>query len=190
MEDRILASRERAISPEFVSFLASQGARERRHSGRSLFDHLQGTWRILSSWEQPTATCSAGLFHSFYSESAFSEDVGDRGPLRTLIGEEAEALSFMFSRLDRQRFLVAVKRILAGSTSIRVANEPLTLPRTFALSHLLVANILEALRGDALTPESYQRSLNQLMTTTSELGEFLSESAVQDIHRNQAMQLT
>ena len=73
------------------------------HSGTTLFHHLLGTYRVLKSWKCHENVCVAGLFHSIYGTPAYRPGPlpeGRRTELRAIIGVEAEALVYLFSRLD------------------------------------------------------------------------------------------
>ncbi len=84
------------------------GVDDIRHSGnRSLFDHLDGTARLLFDWEQGIHVTQAGLFHSIYGTTQFkhaSFPIEGRHIIRRLIGAEAEELVFEFCTLDRSKF--------------------------------------------------------------------------------------
>jgi hypothetical protein len=87
----------------------AQGGRRNhlRHSGRTLYDHLVGTYRILKSEGASRDVCLAGLFHSIYGTSIYKADTMDannpahRDTIRKLIGERAEMPAWVFGQLDR-----------------------------------------------------------------------------------------
>lgn len=45
------------------------------HKHGTFFEHLRDVWAMLVAWEQPTAWCRLGLFHSAYSNSFVSMGV-------------------------------------------------------------------------------------------------------------------
>ena len=75
------------------------------HNGDAAFDeHLKGVQAILRHWEAPEYLSNAGLFHSIYGTEAFQGfalPVSERDAIRTLIGEKAEKLAWVFCMLDR-----------------------------------------------------------------------------------------
>lgn len=84
------------------------------HSGRSLFDHLMGTWALLEKRDVPEYVCLAGAFHSIYGTNIFNHQtlsVTQRSLVVEMIGEQAERLAYIFCTCDRPKTLVdAVKR--------------------------------------------------------------------------------
>jgi hypothetical protein len=86
-------------------FLISLGAQQTPHSGRSLFEHLKGTYDLLRDWDNEHHVCIAGLFHSIYGTKTFKhQSMTDRGELIKLIGVKAELLVHYFATKDRPLF--------------------------------------------------------------------------------------
>jgi hypothetical protein len=84
-----------------MAFLRRLGADVQSHSGRTLTDHLRGTYQILDSWKCPRHLCLAGLCHSVYGTASFEPalvDRTDREQLRAVLGPAAEELVFLFAR--------------------------------------------------------------------------------------------
>jgi hypothetical protein len=84
--------------------LQRRGAEHEHHARGSLFQHLCGTRDVLATWGQPVRVCLAGLVHSGFSTESFAHalfDVGERGRLRELIGEEAEHIVYLFCAINR-----------------------------------------------------------------------------------------
>jgi hypothetical protein len=83
------------------------GAVEFAHARSSFFDHLKGTFSILAAWGQPEEIKRTGLVHTAYSGDLFqfflfdSNIDDDRSALRTILGEKAEALTYLFGTVDR-----------------------------------------------------------------------------------------
>jgi hypothetical protein len=102
---------ELALPEPIKRYLIECGAGNRKHSGRSLLDHLEGTWRLLKFWGCGESTCLGGLFHSIYGTSIFksnSVSIAHRPSVQQAIGKEAESLAFLFSVASRpQGFLDA-----------------------------------------------------------------------------------
>lgn len=78
------------------------------HTGSAAFDeHLKGVQAVLRYWGAPTHLTNAGLFHSIYGTEGFqgfSLPLSQREAIRSLIGEQAEKLAFVFCMLDRSTF--------------------------------------------------------------------------------------
>ncbi len=102
------------IEPHCEEFLAArvQGV---PHSGRGdLFRHLRGTNDLLQEWGNPPSVCRAGLFHSVYGTwhvSYRAATFSERDSVRAVIGEEAEALAYIFCVAERPKdFLECLDR--------------------------------------------------------------------------------
>lgn len=138
------------------------GARRIRHSGRSLFDHLVGTFRLLDTWSCPRNVCIAGLFHSVYGTNVFVPGAridAVRESLSQWIGADAERLVHLFSVSSRPRALLdAIDRreITDRFTGERIPVDDLSLRGLLVIE---CANLME--QGDGL------RFLPQLMTRLS-----------------------
>ena len=75
------------------------------HTGSAAFDeHLKGVQAVLRYWDSPTHLTNAGLFHSIYGTEGFqgfSLPLSERSVIRSLIGDKAEKLVFVFCMVDR-----------------------------------------------------------------------------------------
>lgn len=125
------------------------------HSGRTLYDHLLGTYRLLRQWGAPDDVCFAGLFHSVYGTNAFkhcSMDAGNsnhRGALRAIIGQRAERLAYLFCTCDRPRAL------LDAYEQFRHTGAQMVIPGCLAeelkdLLEIEAANLLEQGLGETI----------------------------------------
>jgi hypothetical protein len=96
---------------EMLAVIGRQGAREIWHKHGTFFEHLLGVWRILAAWRQPSDVCRLGLMHSVYSNSFVrmkvfdAEQAAGREAVRSLIGEEAERLVYLFCAIRREELL-------------------------------------------------------------------------------------
>ena len=83
------------------------GAVEFAHARTPFFTHLKGTFGILSAWDQPEEVRRAGLLHTAYSGDLFqfylfdSNNEEDRDEVKDLLGEQAEALTYLFGTTHR-----------------------------------------------------------------------------------------
>ena len=88
-----------------------RGAATLPHSGRTLRDHLVGTWDLLRRWDAPAVVRRAGLVHSIYATSEFPHALvaaTDRERVRQVAGVDAERLAWIFCGLDRSRLFDAI----------------------------------------------------------------------------------
>jgi len=86
------------------------------HSGRTLYNHLVGTHKLLVEWGREEATCLAGLFHSIYGSYNYRRvtvPVEQRHVVADVIGEDAEMLAYLFSYSRRPRTLFTATRTYA-----------------------------------------------------------------------------
>jgi hypothetical protein len=102
------------IDPGCERFLADL-VRGVAHSSRSdLFTHVCKTHDLLEDWGNPPSVCLAGLFHSIYGTWHVSHRAlpfSERATVRALIGEEAEALAYIFCVAERPKdFLECLDR--------------------------------------------------------------------------------
>ncbi|NNE18900.1 MAG: hypothetical protein HKN10_10535 [Myxococcales bacterium] len=89
------------------------GIADRKHTQRTFWDHVEGTYRLLESWRCARAVCEAGVFHSIYGTERFRsfELPLDRRPeLQALIGEEAEELAYLNCFMERSTFDADIQR--------------------------------------------------------------------------------
>lgn len=95
------------VNGRYTDLLIRYGTDARRHSGRSLFDHLIGTHQLLEKWGNADPVCLAGLFHSVYGTSHFtaqSVHLDNRREIAAVIGDRAEELAYLFCVTDRSGF--------------------------------------------------------------------------------------
>jgi Domain of unknown function (DUF6817) len=134
---------------EKVRFLREAHTDGMPHSERSLLDHLLGTRRLLTRWEAPPAVCDAGLFHSVYATEHYETPalpLDKRTQVQQLIGQEAEALAWLFCVMRRETFDQNVGRTREFTVQDRRTTEwlPLTAAQFEALVTMTFANTLEA----------------------------------------------
>jgi hypothetical protein len=87
--------------------------RDIKHSGRTFYDHLKGTYDLLTQRHAPDYVCIAGLFHSIYGTNAFQRQsvlLSERDKIIEVIGPQAERLAFIFCCCDRPRVFVNAVR--------------------------------------------------------------------------------
>jgi Aspartyl/Asparaginyl beta-hydroxylase len=94
--------------------LQVEGASEMRHgAGRSLFDHLVGTYAIVRRWEQPDWLAHAALLHSVYGTDRYRQELcplSCRSRVSRLAGARAERIAYLFSAVPRGPLLAGTYR--------------------------------------------------------------------------------
>ena len=99
----------RNSTQERINLLDQLPVHKVEHFGRPLKDHLIGTHNLLDQWGCSEALCLAGLFHSVYGTGTFKTvtlAAEHRQQLRSLIGEYAESLVYIYCMSDRKKLLM------------------------------------------------------------------------------------
>ncbi|OZJ01742.1 hypothetical protein BZG36_05187 [Bifiguratus adelaidae] len=95
--------------PELLQTLRDVGTPECWHKHSSFYDHLLDVYLTCKIWKLPDAVARCGLLHSAYSNSYVNLAVfrakEERGRVRALLGEEAEALVYLFCIIDRHELI-------------------------------------------------------------------------------------
>lgn len=84
--------------------LNALGAGEFTHLNGTLVAHLTSTWHLLKAWQGSDVLCTAGLYHAAYGTDGFSHQMvslTQRTAIANVIGEEAEALVYLYCSCDR-----------------------------------------------------------------------------------------
>ena len=154
------------VPQELLDFLSKLGARETAHGSRNLFTHLVGTGTLLAQWGNPNPVWVAGMFHSNYGTSAFSKArIGheSRPYVASIIGSEAEQLTFLFSAINPRAFIATAFHIHKGTQSrsdIAINKLPVSWVQLCQLIEISVANVIEQaaeLRARGKNPQDYLR---------------------------------
>ncbi len=128
--------------------LKSLGAGDFQHLNGDLQSHLKGTANILKSWGASETLQTAGLFHAAYGTTGFDQtmvSLEQRHAIANVIGEQAEALVYLYCSCDRN---VVFPQFGRGSEIVfrdRFTNESLQLSQQdlHLFCELTVANELE-----------------------------------------------
>lgn len=142
------------MSPDPERLLEHYGTAAAPHTGRSLRDHLIGTFTLLKAWGNDQDLCLAGLFHSIYGTVVYtraSADLAERGTIRCAIGSRAEELAYLFCACDRRHLLSNVEKTDTFELHDRFTDQVVSLDHgtLAALVEIALANELEQLPGDA-----------------------------------------
>lgn len=126
--------------------------------GTTFEAHLLGTWRILMCWQQPLAVTRCGLFHSAYATDLYPIPLiraSARDTMQALLGEDAEALVFLFCTMDRGQVLRELREreeIPPDGLEVRnwMTDERLHLTPHLIAAYLTIeiANMVEQARED------------------------------------------
>ena len=183
---------------QVLALLQRSGAMVTPHTGRVLHDHLLGTYQQLQAWGNSQAVCMAGLFHSIYGTNAFTHQSllqSQRAELRHAIGQEAEALAWLFCSIDRPRAILQGLQTCKpeGNTQLkarRMAGDPkqsesacavVTYAQLQALAEIECANLIE--QG------SWGSALRELYCTAIDRTSLLSSAAVAALRSGWALKL-
>ncbi|KAJ0668272.1 putative tetratricopeptide-like helical domain superfamily [Helianthus annuus] len=92
--------------PTLLEILCSAGAGECYHRIGTFLDHLRHVYRTIKLWKAPDSIALCALFHSVYSNSYSNIVLFDpetsRDKVRSLIGEAAERIAYLFCVVHRQ----------------------------------------------------------------------------------------
>mgnify|MGYP005854538667 CR=1 FL=1 len=90
---------------DILERLKSPGVLEFAHGRGTFYSHLAGTFSILKAWGQPEDICLLGMTHTAYGGDLFQfflwDSLNDRESLQSLIGNDAEALTYLFGTINR-----------------------------------------------------------------------------------------
>lgn len=148
-----------------VEALCLRGAHKVAHSGRTLLEHLAGTYNLLRAWKSLEDVALAGLYHSVYGAkhlpfSLFSGD--ERAEVRQLIGFSAESLVYTYSKLESRWWLRSNPQdvILQNNTPADLyALSLISLANLKELESSPVQEISSEAERQRLTLEDWRRSL-------------------------------
>ena len=138
------------------------------HSGEHLLDHLLATRALVESWGARPALCDAVLFHSVYGTEFLGEGIVGterRAEVRTLIGDESEALAWLWHAVRRE----SLADNLGRSENLRVdcrdgTVASLSRQQFEDLVNLMIADAVEQLpRRGAESAERQQKWLSPFL---------------------------
>ncbi|MFI1283626.1 DUF6817 domain-containing protein [Streptomyces sp. NPDC020858] len=92
------------MSDRAVAWLRELGAQDLAHPGGTLLAHLERVRELLASWGARPALRQAGLCHAFYGTDGFGAallPLDRRAGLAEVIGDEAEAIVYLYAACDR-----------------------------------------------------------------------------------------
>ena len=149
-----------AVPATQAALLTNLSTHDNPHSTGTLFDHLSATRDLLIEWGNDEAVCAAGLFHSIYGTEYYgirSADLDRRADVAAVIGEEAEALAYLFCMTDRRGFFEQadrahpVLRDRVHDVEITIAPEVLD-----GLIEIEIANCVEQIHPSSAKPTTVE----------------------------------
>ncbi len=157
---------------QVVAFLKGAGADTHRHAGgRSLLDHLVGTYEIVRRWNQPEWLQLAALIHSVYGTDVHRQQLlhlSRRGEVSDLVGQRAERIAFLFGASPRGPLFAGTYRWATGAAAPRLPDADASAPRPAsrgeldAVLLLHMANLAEQACAEDGSPGQWLFKLRQL----------------------------
>jgi hypothetical protein len=165
------------------AFLRERGAGRMPHPGGTLLEHLGRVQRLLADWGADSVVQTAGLCHATYGTDGFAPallPVTDRATLVTLIGDQAEALVYLYASCDR----ATVYPRIDGTTAVAFRNRftgqehypPTDDLRAFL--EITAANELDVLAHNAELAKQYGPELHGFLTRAGSLLSSAAQDAV------------
>jgi aspartate beta-hydroxylase len=156
-----------------VAFLRAKGGAEHPHArGRTLLDHLVGTYEILRRWDQPVWLQHAALIHSVYGTEAHPHwlvPVSTRAALVELAGDRAERLAYLFCATPRKPLFAGAHMWLRNFPQLPLGGDrdargepPADRGELDALLVLHMANLAEQARAADASPGTWLVRLRDL----------------------------
>lgn len=171
-----------ATAAVLLAFLRSEGAADRHHAGgRTLLDHLMGSYAIARRWGQPPWLQHAALIHSVYGTESYGERLVSlmrRGEVAAVAGSPAERLAYLFCITPR-RPLFAGTHLWARDLPARAAGdgadtrgaEPPSRDELDGLVLLHMANVAEQARASDGSPGRWLARIRALADLLRDDGE-------------------
>jgi hypothetical protein len=139
------------IEQKFLDLLQALSTDKSPHSGRTLSEHLKGTYKLLESWGNPSYVCIAGLFHSIYGTQYYkaqSANIEDRKRIAEIISPIAEELTYLFCTTDRSSFFLGVDQTSPVLVDTKTQQPiPVSISTLRALQEIEVANFIEQVKS-------------------------------------------
>nr|CEL12871.1 hypothetical protein [Kibdelosporangium sp. MJ126-NF4] len=141
-----------------LALLRDLGAEQVDHPGGNLLDHVKRVHELLANWGADKRVLLAALCHATYGTDGFQHALlppDQRARLRTAIGDEAEALVYLYGACDRNKTYARL-----GTTPLQLTDRftgdviALTAADRADFALLTVANELDVARTAPLTTET------------------------------------
>jgi hypothetical protein len=174
---------------EMMKFLSLQTCTpEFGHARSTFYKHLQGTFGILSAWNQPQAVCRAGLVHTAYGGDVFSfylfneQDTAARERVKNVVGSQAEALIHMYGTIHRGELcnLKEVMKMASAPGQVGAKATHITGPQYVSL-RLPDPRKPETLRPVLVSPR--QAAYMLIITVADYIDQFVETNGWRDHHQ-------
>ncbi len=164
-----------------VSKLRALGTAEIEHIDGPFLDHLIGTKEMLKSWSASEALQNAGLYHAAYGTVDFGERFSTtekRREIAEIIGEESEALVYLYCSCDRHHFWpqIGVAKTLEFKNRFTNETYQITEQELRDFCELTVANELEIATDN---PDFIKKNGERFLDLFERMQPYLSSSAIQ-----------
>ena len=141
-----------ATADALVDLLRAERAADLRHGGgRTLLDHLVGTYCIVRRWGQPAWLQHAALVHSVYGTEVYERQLvspARRGDVAAVAGDQAERLAYLFSATPRRPLFAGTHLWARDLPALDAsAGDPPTRSELDALVLLHMANLADQARA-------------------------------------------
>ncbi|MHB8692502.1 MAG: aspartyl/asparaginyl beta-hydroxylase domain-containing protein [Solirubrobacteraceae bacterium] len=152
---------------ELIGFLRSAGASAQPHAGgRTLLEHLVGTYEIVRRWGQPEVLQQAALLHSVYGTDVYHEQLllgSRRDEVVGIAGTQAERLAYLFGATPRELVFGGTHIWARGVSALASAatDEP-TRDELDQLLLLHIANLAEQAQAEDGSPGRWLVRLRDL----------------------------
>jgi hypothetical protein len=160
-----------------LTALRRKGAPAQCHGERSLYDHLNATYGVLSNWRQPDRVRLAGLMHSVYSTDVFGPALfarTERDEVRSLVGTDAESLVHLYCSIRRADFFRTVE-VFSLSPGHRLLLSSRHDDRMVALSHQQIGDLIVLyMANTAEQAQEVDRAPSQWLGRTARLSALAS----------------
>lgn len=128
--------------------LSELGCLDKSHSGRSLKEHLIGTYKYLNKWKCRKDLCIAGLCHSIYGTESFNQisiSNNERQKVKEIIGSKSETIVFYFGIHVKDHFWKNIEKKRDFRLQNRITNEEFAITKNQLddMVTLTLANWLE-----------------------------------------------
>jgi hypothetical protein len=147
--------------------LQALGAGEFKHFNGSLATHLRGTESLLRQWSAREALCLAGLYHAVYGTDGYAPSlvsIGVRSHVSTLIGKEAEEITYLYCACDRRAFYPRIGTVSQCLFADRFTGTEyeISAQQVSDLCELIVANELDIAKDNEEFRTKHSKTLSEL----------------------------
>jgi hypothetical protein len=169
----------RTDGERLVIELQRLGATGFAHVNGTLEQHLQATMQLLRRWGNREAVCVAGLYHAVYGTGGIAGRLAGldaRTAIAAVIGEEAEALAYLYGACDRERFHPRIGTAAQSTFVDRFTDREYVISeaKLRAFCEMTVANELELATASAAFRERHRAELRDLF---ARMGKLISDCA-------------